>query len=241
MNKIIEQLRVKIFLDGASKAELYELYKKPYIKGLTTNPTLMRKEGIIDYPSFAKEMIDVFPERPISFGVYSDDFTEMEQQALKIASWGENVFVKIPITNTKGELSYNLVKKLSAQGVKVNITAVMTEEQVLRIIEALSPEVPSYISLFAGRIADTGRDPMVIIASVLDLIKEYPLIELIWASPRELFNVFQADTLGCHIITVTHDILKKLPLVGYSLEDYSLDTVKMFHEDALAAGFELAL
>ncbi len=239
MAEKIEQLKVKIFLDGASKADLLELQDKPYIKGLTTNPSLMRKEGVADYQIFASEMLELFPNRPISFGVFSDDFLEMEQQALQIASWGENVYVKIPIINTQRESAYALIRKLSAQKIKLNITAVMTLEQVHQATKALAKDVPSYISIFAGRIADTGRDPIPAIKAALEIIKESPLVELIWASPRELFNIFQADTLGCHVITLTKDILQKLPLIGYNLEDYSLDTVKMFSKDAFEAGLKL--
>jgi transaldolase len=238
MNESIEQLKIKIFLDGPCNADLLELSQKPYIKGLTTNPTLMRKEGVKNYQVFVKKMLAFIPNLPISFGVCSDDFKEMEQQALQIASWGENVYVKIPITNTRRESSYSLIQKLSAQNIKLNITAVMTIEQVRQASLALLPEVPSYISIFAGRIADTGRDPVYLMKTALDLIKDCPLLELIWASPRELYNIFQANDVGCYIITVTKEILKKLSLVGYNLEDYSLDTVKMFYQDALAAGFE---
>lgn len=239
MNEIISQLRVKLFFDGASIADLHELQDKTFIKGFTTNPTLIRKEGIIDYQSFARQMIALVPERPVSFGICTDDFKEMERQALQIASWGSNIYVKIPIINTQRETCYSLVKKLSAQKVKLNITAVMTEEQVRQAVQALSPDVPAYISLFAGRIADTGRDPALLMKKALELIKHHPLVELIWASPRELFNIFQADALGCHIITLTKDIINKLPLIGYNLEEYTLDTVKMFHNDALAAGLKL--
>ncbi|HHF7346195.1 TPA: transaldolase [Legionella feeleii] len=239
MNKKIEQLKVKIFSDGADRANILEMHHKPYIKGWTTNPTLMRQEGVLDYQAFAQEILALIPDQPISFEVLSDDFSEMEQQALQLASWGDNVYVKIPITNTRRETCHALVKRLAAQHVKLNITAVMTLEQVRHITSALSPEVPCYISVFAGRIADTGLDPLPIMAEALEIIKTNPLAELIWASPRELFNIFQADAIGCHIITVTKDILKKLPLIGYNLEDYSLDTVKMFYNDAMAAGFEL--
>jgi len=239
MDEIIGQLKIKIFLDGASHTELLELHKNPYIKGLTTNPTLMRKEGVENYANFAKETLNLFPDRPISFGVFSDDFSEMEDQALEIASWGENIYIKIPIVNTKRESCYDLVQKLSARKIKLNITAVMTTEQVYQVSQALSPEVPSFISIFAGRIADTGRDPIEAMAVAVDLVKDSPLIELIWASPRELFNIFQANAVGCHVITVTKDILNKLSLVGYNLEDYSHETVTMFYQDALAAGYKL--
>ncbi|MFA5959870.1 MAG: transaldolase [Tatlockia sp.] len=236
MNEKVEQLKVKIFLDGANKAEILQLHEKPYIKGITTNPTLMRQEGVLDFQGFAKEITAAMPDKPVSFGVISDEFDEMEQQALKIASFGENVYVKIPVTNTRRESCYALIEKLTAKNIKLNITAVMTLQQVKDVSKALSPDVPSFISLFAGRIADTGHDPMPLMQEAVELIKINPRAELIWASPRELFNIFQANAIGCHIITVTKDILKKLNLIGYNLEDYSLDTVKMFYNDALEAG-----
>lgn len=237
--KTIDQLTVKIFADGADKAGMLEMYAKPYIKGMTTNPTLMRKAGLTDYKAFAKEVLAAIPDRPISFEVFSDDFAEMERQALEIAQWGENVYVKIPVTNTKRVVSYPLVKKLAARKVKLNVTALMTLEQVRDVVDALQADVPSYVSVFAGRIADTGRDPVPLMRSAVDILKSKPAAELIWASPRELLNIFQADEVGCHVITVTNDILKKLTFVGYDLADYSLDTVKMFHADAAAAGFKL--
>ncbi|WP_131782499.1 transaldolase [Legionella gresilensis] len=240
MNEKIEKLKVKIFSDGTDKTHLLELCKQPYIKGWTTNPSLMHQEGVLDYQAFAQELLTLIPpQRPISFEVIADDFKEMEQQALKISSWGDNVYVKIPITNTRHETSYTLVKKLTAQQIKVNVTAVMTLEQVRHIISALSPDVPSYISIFAGRIADTGLDPLPVMVEALKIMKTNPLTELVWASTREVFNIFQADKIGCHIITVSIDILKKLSLVGYNLDDYSLATVKKFHDDAIAAGFKL--
>lgn len=237
--KRIEELKVKIFADGADRAGMLEMYAKPYIKGLTTNPTLMRKAGITDYKAFAKDILSVIPDRPISLEVFSDDFAEMERQALEIAGWGDNVYVKIPVTNTKQETCYDLVKKLVAQKVKLNVTAIMPLAQVRDVVAALDPKVPSYVSVFAGRIADTGRDPVSLMAAAVELLKVNPLAELIWASPRELLNIFQADAIGCHVITVTNDILKKLELVGYNLDEYSLDTVKMFYNDASAAGFKL--
>ena len=230
---------VKIFADGADKAGMLEMYAKPYIKGLTTNPTLMKKVGITDYKSFAKDILAAIPDKPISFEVFSDDFAEMERQALEIADWGDNVYVKIPVTNTKREPAYGLVHKLSKAGVKLNVTALMTLTQVRDVAVALDPTTPSYISVFAGRIADTGRDPITLMAAAVELMKLKPKSELIWASPRELLNIFQADEIGCHIITVTNDILKKLSLVGHDLDDYSLDTVKMFYNDAVAAGVSL--
>ena len=237
--KTIEDLSVKIFADGADKAGMLEMYAKPFVKGLTTNPTLMRKAGIADYKAFSLDILKAIPNRPISFEVFSDDFAEMERQALEIASWGKNVYVKIPVTNTKREASYNLIEKLAAKKVKLNVTALMTLVQVREVVAALDPDVPSYVSVFAGRIADTGLDPVPLMAKAVELLKATPAAELIWASPRELLNIFQADAIGCHIITVTNELLKKLNLVGKDLNDYSLETVKMFFDDAQAAGFRL--
>lgn len=237
--KKIEDLNVQIFADGADKAGMLEMYAKPYIKGLTTNPTLMKKVGITDYAAFCKDILTHVKDKPLSFEVFSDDFAEMERQAMEIASWGDNVYVKIPVTNTKQEDCYALVKKLGAQKVKMNVTAIMTMTQVSDVVAALNPHVPSYVSVFAGRIADTGRDPVPMMAAAVEMLKVAPEAELIWASPRELLNIFQADEVGCQVITVTNDILKKLSLVGYDLDTYSLDTVKMFYSDALAAGFKL--
>lgn len=237
--KKIEELKVKIFADGADKAGMQEMYAKPYIKGLTTNPTLMRKAGITDYKAFAKDILAAIPDRPISFEVFSDDFTDMERQALEITGWGENVYVKIPVTNTRRETCYALVRKLAAQKVKLNVTALMTLDQVRGVVAALDPNVPSYVSVFAGRIADTGHDPIPMMTTAVELLKVAPAAELIWASPRELLNIFQADEIGCHVITVTNDILKKLALVGLNHDEFSLDTVKMFYNDAVAAGFKL--
>jgi len=235
----INQLMVKIFADGADKTGMLEMLAKPYIKGFTTNPTLMRKAGIADYKEFAKDMLKAIPDRPISFEVFSDEFPEMERQALEIADWGDNVYVKIPVTNTKRESSYELVHKLAKRGVKLNVTALMTLSQVRDVVAALDPRVPSYVSVFAGRIADTGRDPIPLMAAAVQILKLNPRSELIWASPRELLNIFHANEVGCHVITVTNDILNKLSLVDFDLEDYSLDTVKMFYTDAVAAGFKL--
>jgi transaldolase len=235
----VEKLTVKIFADGADKAGMLEMYAKPFIKGLTTNPTLMRKAGIRDYRAFAKDILTEIRDKPISFEVFSDDFGEMERQALEIASWGDNVYAKIPVSNTRQEPAYSLVKRLAGRRVKVNVTAIMTLSQVCDVVAVLNPEVPSYVSVFAGRIADTGRDPVPLMAAAVELLKPAPAAELIWASPRELLNIFQADAIGCHVITVTNDILKKLSLVGYDLGAYSLDTVKMFHTDAAAAGYTL--
>ena len=237
--KIIDQFKVKIFADGADKAGMLEMYAKPFVKGLTTNPTLMRKAGITDYKAFAREILQAIPDRPISFEVFSDEFPEMERQAMEIAGWGDNVYVKIPVTNTRRQPSYELVRKLTKSKVKVNVTALMTLAQVRDVVAALDPHTPSYVSVFAGRIADTGRDPIPLMAAAVELLKPNPKAELIWASPRELLNIFHADSVGCHVITVTNDILKKLQLAGFDLDDYSLDTVKMFYNDAVAAGFNL--
>jgi len=237
--KKVEELKVKIFADGADKAGMLEMYEKPFVKGLTTNPTLMKKAGITDYRAFCKDILTSINDKPLSFEVFSDDFVEMERQALEIASWGDNVYVKIPITNTKQKGCYALVEKLANQKVKLNVTALMTLDQVRNVVAALDPHIPSYVSVFAGRIADTGYDPVPLMTNAVEILKVAPAAELIWASPRELLNIFQADEIGCHVITVTNDILKKLSLVGYDLNEYSLDTVKMFYADAVAAGFKL--
>jgi len=215
------------------------MYAKPYIKGLTTNPTLMKKVGITDYRAFCKDILTSIKDKPLSFEVFSDDFAEMESQAMEIASWGKNVYVKVPITNTRRELIYPLIQKLAARKVKLNVTALMTLDQVKGTVDALDPTVPSYISVFAGRIADTGRDPLPLMVDSLKAMGKNAKAELIWASPRELLNIFQADEIGCHIITVTNDILKKLSLLNYDLSEYSLDTVKMFYQDGKAAGFSI--
>ena len=237
----ISNLRVKIFSDSADQASILELACQPWIKGFTTNPTLMRKAGVSDYESFGRQLTRRIPDRPFSFEVLSNDFTEMEQQALRIASWGENVYVKIPITDTYGQSSAPLVERLARQGVKVNVTAIMTLPQVDAVLGSLRDGPPSYISIFAGRIADAGVDPLPILRGALARIYDHPQIEVIWASPRELFNILQADNIGCHIITVTPDLLKKLPSIGKDLTQYSLETVKMFVEDARAAGFALEI
>ena len=235
----VNHLLVKIFADGADLAGMLALYRQPYIKGFTTNPTLMRKAGISDYRAFAREVLEAIPDRPISFEVFSDDFSEMERQAREIASWGEHVYVKIPVTNTRTESACDLVHRLSRSGVKVNVTALCSLRQVRDVAVALVGGAPACVSVFAGRVADTGHDPVPMMAAAVEILSIAPHAELIWASPRELLNVFQADAVGCHIITVTHDILKKLSLVGRDLEDYSLDTVRMFYNDALQAGFTL--
>jgi len=235
----VDQLRVKIYADGADLAGMLEMYQKRYIRGFTTNPTLMNQAGIRDYRAFAHQVLDAIPDRPISFEVFSNEFAEMERQAREIAGWGANVYVKIPVTNTKREPAYDLAHRLSHAGVKVNVTALMTLSQVNQVVDAVTGGAPSCISVFAGRIADTGRDPVPLMAAAVELVRTASGAELIWASPRELLNVFQADAIGCHIITMTNDILKKLALVGKDLDDHSLDTVKMFYDDATKAGFTL--
>jgi transaldolase len=237
--KSVDQLSVKIFADGADLPGMLALYRQPYIKGFTTNPTLMRKAGIADYRGFAREVLGAIADRPISFEVFSDEFGEIERQAHEIASWGDNVYVKIPVTNTRGESAGPLVRRLSHEGVKLNVTALLPLEQVREIVDCVAGGAPACISVFAGRMADTGVDPVPVMAEAVRILGAAPNAELIWASPRELLNIFQADAIGCHIITVTHDILKKLSLVGRDLHDYSLDTVKMFHTDAAQAGFTL--
>jgi transaldolase len=233
------ELGVKIFADGAEIDEMRDMARKPYIKGFTTNPTLMRKAGVTDYRAFAREALRAIPDRPISFEVFADDFAEMERQACEIAEWGDNVYVKIPITNTKGTPSSGLIRTLARRGIKVNVTAILTLEQVRGVVDCVADGPPACISVFAGRVADTGRDPEPLMRAALELLKTAPKAELIWASPRELLNILQADAMGCHIITVTNDILKKLELIGKDLADYSLDTVKMFFNDGRRAGFSL--
>lgn len=239
--KSLSDLKIKIFADGADKAGMLELYRyrNPLIKGFTTNPTLMHKAGVSDYRGFAREILGTISDRPVSFEVLSDGFGEMERQALEISSWGENVYVKIPITDTWGQPSYELVRRLARAGVKVNVTAIMTLDQVRDVSPYLAEGPSGYVSVFAGRIADTGRDPVPLMAAAVELLRPYPNLELVWASPRELFNIFQADAIGCHIITVTHDILRKLHLVDKDLLEYSLDTVRMFYTDAQQAGYKL--
>lgn len=232
-----EELKVKIFADGADRAGILEMYRNPLIKGFTTNPTLMRKAGVADYRAFALDIVREIKDRPLSFEVFADEFDEMERQALEITRWAENVFVKIPITNTRREPSDRLVRRLSSMGVKLNVTALMTVEQVERIAPCLTEAPAACISLFAGRIADTGMDPVPLATDAVRILRKYPNIELIWASPREILNIYHADDAGCHIITVTNDLLKKLPLIGYDLAEYSLDTVKMFYDDGRKAGY----
>jgi len=233
------KLKVKIFADGADKTALLELSKDPAIQGFTTNPTLMRKAGVSDYEAFARDVLREVKDRPISFEVFSDEFAGMETQAMKLASWGQNVYVKIPVTNTRGESSAALIRRLAGRGVKVNATAILTIAQVQEIARSLAGGPPSIISVFAGRIADTGVDPLPIMKAALEIVAPYPNIEIIWASPREVLNIVQADQIGCHIITVTGDLLKKLSVLGRGLDEMSLDTVRMFHRDAVTAGYTL--
>jgi transaldolase len=237
--KLISELRTKIFGDGADKGAMLALYKNPAIKGFTTNPTLMKKAGITDYEAFAKDIIEAIPDRPISLEVFADEMPEMERQGRKIAGWGANIYVKIPVTNTRGESTASVVRALTQAGVKLNVTALLTLRQVIEVCAALDGGAPACVSVFAGRMADTGRDPLPMLQASVEVLKAYPNTELIWASPRELLNIMQADAIGCHIITVTSDILKKLELVGRDLPEYSLDTVKMFRNDAVASGFTL--
>ena len=234
--KKIEDLKIKIFSDGADKKEMLDMNSKTLIKGFTTNPSLMKKTGIKNYEAFAKDILSIIKEKPISFEVFSDDFDEMERQAMKIASWANNVYVKIPITNTKKQNSAKLIKRLSEKKVKLNITAIMTLDQVKTVVKILDKKIPNIISVFAGRIADTGRDPIPIMKDCLNEMKNYPNSELLWASSRELLNIIQSDDIGCHIITVTNDIINKLELINFDLEEYSLNTVKTFYKDASEIG-----
>jgi len=235
----LTKLKTKIFADGADFESIMDLYAKPYIKGFTTNPTLMRKAGITDYSGFAQKLLKAIPDRPVSFEVFADDFADMERQAHIINTWGENVYIKIPITTTAGEPAYDLIHRLSLAGIKLNITAMMTLEQVRETVQAVIGGASAYVSVFAGRIADTGRDPIPLMAAAVELTTMAPNSELIWASPREVLNIFQADQIGCHIITVTHDLLKKLPGLGKDLGQFSRETVQMFYHDAQASGFQL--
>jgi transaldolase len=235
----LSELKVKIFADGADKASMLDMYARPYIKGLTTNPTLMRNSGVTNYRAFAKEILSQISDKPVCFEVLADDFAEMERQALEIASWADNVYVKIPVTNTKRETSSALVKRLADRQVKLNVTAVMTLPQVREISAVLSQTTASFVSVFAGRVADTGIDPLPLMAAAVEILKVNAKAELVWASTREVLNIFQASAVGCQVITVTNDILRKLSLVGYDLGEYSIDTVKMFHDDARRAGLFL--
>ena len=237
--KNIENLNVKIFADGADKPSMLEMYNKPFIKGLTTNPTLMKKAGIKDYEAFSKDILQTINDKSLSLEVFSDEIDEMRRQALEIATWAENVYVKIPVSNSKNVSTTNLIKELSDNGVKLNITAILTNNQVEDVVKSLNPNVPAYVSVFAGRIADTGVDPVPIMKNAVEIAKSKPKSEILWASTRELFNIFQAEQVGCQVITVPNGILNKLKLIGYDLEQYSLDTVKMFYNDALEAGYKL--
>ena len=238
--KALQDLRVKIFADGADKPGMLSLYANPLIKGLTTNPTLMKKAGVTNFEAFARDILQSIKDKPISFEVFSDEFSDMRRQALKISRWQDNVYVKIPITNTRGESSLPLIRDLGQEGVRLNITAILTLEQVRGVAQALNPKVPSVVSVFAGRIADTGVDPEPMMRDSRALLLGQPQAELLWASVREVLNIFQADSCGCHIVTVTHDILgKALKLCGLGLAELSLETVKMFAADARAAGFHL--
>jgi len=237
--KTLSELKVKIFADGADLAGMLEMYRNPLIKGFTTNPTLMRKAGVSDYRLFALDILQSIPDRPISLEVLSDEFAEMDRQAREIATWGENVYVKIPVTNTRGESSIGLVRTLAEAGIKINVTAMMALDQVRDMSAAVAAGPPAFVSVFAGRAADTGRDPVPLMAAAVQLVRMHPNVQLVWASPRELLNIFQADAVGCDVITVTNDILKKLDLVGKSLHEFSLDTVKMFRDDAVRAGYTL--
>ena len=239
-SRALLDLPIKIFADGADREGIAALYAKPYIKGLTTNPTLMRKVGIADYEEFARDVLETVKEKPISFEVFSDEFPEMRRQALKIGKWQENVYVKIPITNTRGESALPLIAELGAEGVKLNITAILTREQVQGVADAVKRDVPCVVSVFAGRVADTGVDPLSLMKDSLAMLRELPEAELLWASVREVLNIFQAAACECDIVTVPHDILEKVDKLGrMDLAELSLDTVRMFHRDAVAAGFKL--
>lgn len=235
----VDNLKIKLFADGADLDGIMEMYANPMIQGFTTNPTLMRQVGVEDYEAFGKSVLEKITDRPVSLEVFADEFDEMERQALKIASWGPNVNVKIPITNTKGDSAAALIERLSAQGVIVNVTAIMTLEQVQAVADALSADTPAIVSVFAGRIADTGVDPIPHMAKALEILKAKPKAELLWASPREFLNLFQANDVGCHIITMTNNLLAKLGGTGKDLDQFSLETVQMFYRDASSAGYTL--
>jgi len=237
----LTKLQTKIFADGADKAGMVELYRNPLIKGLTTNPTLMKKAGISDYEGFAKDLLLTVTEKPVSFEVFADEFDEMHRQALRIRDWGSNVYVKIPVLNPRGESAVKLIGDLARDGVKLNVTAILTEKQVEEVVGALQRDVPAVVSVFAGRISDTGCDPMPIMRNALKMMEHLPHAELLWASVREVFNIYQADEVGSHIVTVPHDILRKaIEMCGRDLDDLSLDTVRMFDRDAKSAGFNLS-
>ncbi len=236
---VVDSLKVKIYADGADREGMLEMYEKPYIQGFTTNPTLMRKAGIEDYESFARGILEVISDRPISFEVFADEFEEMERQALEIADWCDNVYVKIPITNTRQQSASGLIQRLSSQGVRLNITAILSLDQVQEVATAVQAGPACIVSVFAGRIADTGVDPIPIMKDALAILQSVPNAELLWASPREVLNIYQADAIGCDIITATNDLLQKLALAGKDLAEYSLETVRMFYNDAQKAGYEL--
>ena len=235
----MDNLKVKIYADGADRDGMLEMYAKPYIQGFTTNPTLMKKVGITDYKAFAHEILEAIPDRPISFEVFADEFTDMERQALEIKAWGENVYVKIPVSNTRQEMAYDLIERLSGAGVRLNVTAILTLEQVQNVADAIKDGPDSIVSVFAGRIADTGLDPVPLMQKALTHLEVAPKAELLWASPREVLNIYQADNIGCHIITATNDLIRKLALGGKDLAEYSLETVQMFYDDAQSAGYTL--
>jgi transaldolase len=237
----VDQLRVKIFADGADLKGMKEAAAQPLVKGFTTNPTLMRQAGVSDYKAFALDVLKLIPDRPVSFEVFADDFPTMEAQGREIASWGDNVYVKVPVTNTKGEFAGPLMTRLSGSGIKLNVTAIMTNAQVKAVAASLAKDTPAIVSVFAGRVADTGRDPVPLMREAVSLLKDWPQAELLWASPRELLNIFQADEIGCHIITVTGDVIRKLALVGKDLDGYSLETVAMFYRDAQTAAFTIPI
>jgi transaldolase len=235
----VSDLKVKIFADGADLAGIVKMAKNPLVKGFTTNPTLMRKAGVADYESFARQVLEAVPDQPVSFEVFADDFRSMIDQGRVIASWGRNVNVKVPVSNTAGQFAGEVIRTLSGEGVVLNVTAIFTVEQVAAVAEALDPATPAIISVFAGRIADTGVDPVPHMRACLEALRSRPKAELLWASPRELLNIIQADEVGCHIITVTNDVIAKLDLVGKDLLEYSRETVQMFYRDALGAGYEI--
>jgi transaldolase len=237
--KSLSQLAVKIYGDGADLAGIRELSRHPFIKGFTTNPTLMRKVGVPDYEEFAAQVLELIPDRPVSFQVLADDEETMESQARYIAGWSANVYVKIPVTNTRRVPMYPLIHRLSQDGIQINVTALLTLEQVREVSKALRGGAPSNLSIFAGRIADTGRDPVPVMTEAVAILRENPQSELIWASPRELLNIYHAEQSGCHIITATNDVLRKLHLIGKDLSDYSLETVKMFYDDGVKSGYVL--
>ena len=232
-------LSVKLFSDGADVADMLRVYKEGLVRGFTTNPTLMKKAGICDYEAFAREALHQITDCPISFEVFSDDFASMEREARIIHSWGPNVNIKIPVMNTQGQSTTPLIQKLSAEGMQLNVTAILTLQQVREVVDALAPTVPAIVSVFAGRIADTGRDPIPLMKQAREIVRQKPLAELLWASTREVLNIFQADACGCDIITVTPDIMNKLAMFDKDLHQLSLETVRMFYQDAQAAGFKL--